>query len=376
MTGKMRLRPARGGPDEPDDTPHRAAPDHRKEPAMTNDELLTDARKRLRRLQPRQADQAVQAGAILVDTRPEYQRRADGQVPGAIVIERNHLEWRLDPASPSKIPLAASHDITWIICCNEGYSSSLAAAALHALGLHQATDVIGGFQAWRAASLPVSSPDNRRTGPTPPWPAPSRQEPASGESRNPNEGGIIMTTVADWHTRALDATGRIVAAIPADRWQAATPCPEWDVHGLVNHLVSGNLWAAELGAGATIEGVGGRLDGDRLGAEAYAASASAASDVFRCPGTLDAPCAVSYGPVPGSVYAGHRFIDVLIHGWDLAMATGQDPTLDPALVDACWDEVEPQAEMLRSSGMFGGDIPVPRGADTQTRLLAVLGRSS
>ena len=129
---------------------------------MTIDELLTDARKRLRRLEPSQAHQAVQAGAILVDTRPEYQRRADGQVPGAIVIERNHLEWRLDPTSPSKIPLAASHDNTWIICCNEGYSSSLTAAALHALGLHQATDVIGGLQAWRAASLPVSSPDNQR----------------------------------------------------------------------------------------------------------------------------------------------------------------------------------------------------------------------
>src|SRR5450631_1546039 len=132
-----------------------------------------------------------------------------------------------------------------------------------------------------------------------------------------------MATVADWHTRALDTTGRVVAAIPADRWQARTPCPEWDVRGLVSHLVSGNLWAAELGAGGTIEGIGDRLDGDLLGADpaaAYAASAGAASDVFRRPGALDAPCAVSYGPVAGSVYAGHRLIDVLIHGWDLAMA--------------------------------------------------------
>ncbi len=140
-----------------------------------------------------------------------------------------------------------------------------------------------------------------------------------------------MNTIADWHAQALKATGRVVSGIPADRWRAATPCSDWDVRGLVNHLVSGNLWAAELGAGGTIERVGGRLDGDRLGSDpaaAYAASAKAASDVFHRPGALDAPCAVSYGPVPGSVYAGHRFIDVLIHGWDLAIATGQDSRLD------------------------------------------------
>lgn len=186
-----------------------------------------------------------------------------------------------------------------------------------------------------------------------------------------------MTTVADWHARALDATGRVVAAIPPDRWQKATPCPDWDVRGLVSHLVSGNLWAAELGAGRTIEEVGHRLDGDRLGADptaAYAASAKAASDVFGRPGALEAPCAVSYGPVPGSVYAGHRFIDVLIHGWDLATATGQDATLDDDLVEACLQVTEPQAGMLRASGAFAEGVPVPPDASAQTRLLATLGR--
>ncbi len=187
-----------------------------------------------------------------------------------------------------------------------------------------------------------------------------------------------MTAVADWHTRALDATGRMVAAIPADRWQAATPCPEWDVRGLVSHLVSGNLWAAELGAGETIERVGDRLNGDVLGAEpaaAYAESARAASDVFHRPGALDAPCAVSYGPVPGSVYAGHRLIDVLIHGWDLAVATGQDAALDDELVEACREVAEPQLGMLRASGAFAAGRPVPPDASGQTRLLAMLGRS-
>ncbi len=125
---------------------------------------------------------------------------------------------------------------------------------------------------------------------------------------------LVMTTVADWHTLALETTRQIVAAVPADRWQAATSCPEWDVRGLVNHLVSGNLWAAELGSGATIEEAGDRLDGDRLGTDpagAHAASATAASAAFHRPGPLNAP----------------YFIDVLIHGWDLATATGQDATL-------------------------------------------------
>ena len=187
-----------------------------------------------------------------------------------------------------------------------------------------------------------------------------------------------MTTVADWHTRALAATGRIVASIPADRWGARTPCPEWEVRGLVSHLVSGNWWAAELGAGVTIEQVVDRLDGDVLGADPaapYAASAGAASDVFRRPGALDAPCAVSYGPVAGTVYAGHRLIDVLIHGWDLATATGQDPTLDDDLVEACRQVAEPQIGMLRASGAFADGRPVPPDASAQARLLAMLGRS-
>jgi uncharacterized protein (TIGR03086 family) len=188
---------------------------------------------------------------------------------------------------------------------------------------------------------------------------------------------LVMTTVADWHTLALDRTGRLVAAIPADRWQAATPCAGWDVRALVNHLVSGNWWAAKLGAGATIEQVGDRLDGDRLGCDpvaAYAASAEAASDVFHRPGALQAPCAVSYGPVPGLVYAGHRFIDVLIHGWDLALATGQDRALDDDLAKACCKVTEPQIDMLRASGSFGEGLPVAPEASAQVRLLAMLGR--
>jgi uncharacterized protein (TIGR03086 family) len=187
-----------------------------------------------------------------------------------------------------------------------------------------------------------------------------------------------MTDIAELHAQALDATGRLVRGVPADRWHTPTPCADWDAHALVNHLVSGNLWAAELAAGGTIEGVGTRLEGDLLGddpAAAYEQSAVAAAAVFRRPGALDAPCAVSYGPVPGSVYAGHRFLDVLVHGWDLALATGQDYTIDPHLMQACRHVIEPELEAFRSAGALGPEVAVPADASAQTQFLALLGRT-
>lgn len=95
---------------------------------------------------------------MLVDIRPEFQRRADGEIPGAVIVERNHLEWRLHPASSGRIPEAVDADVQWIVICDEGYASSLAAATLRLIGLHRATDVVGGFQAWRQAVLPVHPP--------------------------------------------------------------------------------------------------------------------------------------------------------------------------------------------------------------------------
>jgi uncharacterized protein (TIGR03086 family) len=186
-----------------------------------------------------------------------------------------------------------------------------------------------------------------------------------------------MTDVARLHRHSLDATGRTVAAIRSDQLDSPTPAGDWDVRALLNHVVAGNLWAAELAAGKTIAEVGDRLEGDVLGddpAAAYRASADAAAAVFEQPGALEAPCAVSYGPVPGSVYAGHRFLDVLIHGWDLAVATGQDATLDPDLVRGCLEVVEPQLAMLQASGAFGPAVETSPDADPQTRLLGMLGR--
>ncbi|HEU5308952.1 MAG TPA: rhodanese-like domain-containing protein [Acidimicrobiia bacterium] len=123
------------------------------------DDLLDEARARLRRFGPVEAAHAVERGALLVDIRPQWQRDADGEIPGALLIERNHLEWRLDPSSDARIPEAVDHDVEIVIVCSEGYSSSLAAASLQDLGLHRATDLDGGFLAWRAAGLPTRSTD-------------------------------------------------------------------------------------------------------------------------------------------------------------------------------------------------------------------------
>jgi rhodanese-related sulfurtransferase len=122
--------------------------------APSVDDVLERARSRLRRLDPAQAQEAISAGAILVDTRPHAQRRAEGAVPGALLVERNVLEWRFDPRSPARLPEATYHAHV-IVMCSEGYASSLAAASLQDLGLRNATDLIGGFVAWARAGLPV-----------------------------------------------------------------------------------------------------------------------------------------------------------------------------------------------------------------------------
>ena len=119
------------------------------------DGVLERARRRLKRVDPQQAAVEHRDGALLVDTRAFEQRQRDGKIPGALVIDRTVLEWRLDPTSPHRVAQAVDHEIRVILICDQGYSSSLAAASLQDLGLVKATDVIGGFQAWKAAGLPV-----------------------------------------------------------------------------------------------------------------------------------------------------------------------------------------------------------------------------
>ncbi|WP_405450831.1 rhodanese-like domain-containing protein [Streptomyces achromogenes] len=120
------------------------------------DEVLERVRAGYRRIEAWEAHKAALDGdALLVDIRYAALRERDGLIPGAVVVERNELEWRLDPQGSHRLPEATGHDLRVVVICNEGYASSLAAASLHQLGLHRATDLVGGFQAWRAEGLPV-----------------------------------------------------------------------------------------------------------------------------------------------------------------------------------------------------------------------------
>ena len=119
------------------------------------DRILDDARSRLTRMSAHDVPAALARGAVLVDIRPQAQRAREGDVPAALVVERNVLEWRCDPTSDARLPQATDDDVEWVVLCSEGYTSSLAAAALLDLGLHRSTDVIGGFHALKAEGVLV-----------------------------------------------------------------------------------------------------------------------------------------------------------------------------------------------------------------------------
>ncbi len=142
--------------------------------ALGVDGVLARARRRLDRLTPEAAADAFFDGALLVDIRPRDQRLWEGGIPGALIVERNVLEWRLDPVSDARLPEADSYDRQVILFCSEGYATSLAAVSLQDLGLWRATDLIGGFQAWAAAGLPVTSSRSAGT------PAPAEPPVAGG----------------------------------------------------------------------------------------------------------------------------------------------------------------------------------------------------
>lgn len=181
------------------------------------------------------------------------------------------------------------------------------------------------------------------------------------------------------HAEALDHTRKWVAGIKSNQWHDATPCSEWDVREVVNHIVGENLWVPDMVAGKSIEEVGDVYDGDMLGDDplaAYDQSAKLAADAFRVPGAMENPVKVSYGPVPGRVYTEHRLIDVVIHGWDVAKATGQDTTIPAQFVDALVPKVELEVDAFEASGYFGKRVKVSDQAEAQTRLLGMLGRQA
>ena len=127
--------------------------DARGNSASRVDAVLESARARLTRLDARNLPEALSRGALLVDIRPAAQRASEGDVPAALVIERNVLEWRCDPTSDARLPQATGDDVEWVILCSEGYTSSLAAAALLDLGLHRSTDVVGGYHALKTTGV-------------------------------------------------------------------------------------------------------------------------------------------------------------------------------------------------------------------------------
>jgi uncharacterized protein (TIGR03086 family) len=188
-----------------------------------------------------------------------------------------------------------------------------------------------------------------------------------------------MTDQVKLHGVAAEGFDRRVAAIAADQWSAPTPCSEWDVRTLVNHLVYEAKWAPDLFAGKTIEEVGDRYEGDQLGDDpvgAWRESNAGARGAIAEPGALDRTVHLSFADVPGSEYLNQLTLDLAVHGWDLARAIGADETIDPVLVDAILPYIEANAEMISGSGVFGEPVKVPADADAQTRLLGLLGRKT
>lgn len=186
-----------------------------------------------------------------------------------------------------------------------------------------------------------------------------------------------MTEVPELYRRALDAFGARLRSVGEDQWTSPTPCSEWTVRDLANHVLGENRWVPPLLEGKTIEQVGDAFEGDLLGDDPAAAWEEAAREALasvRDPGALARTVHLSFGDFPGRFYVGQLLSDHVIHSWDLARATGGDETLDPELVRFAYDELVPQFEQWRKAGAFGPRVDVADGADLQTKLLAEAGR--
>ena len=172
---------------------------------------------------------------------------------------------------------------------------------------------------------------------------------------------------------------RRVAEVGADQWALDTPCTEWDVRTLVNHVAVEDLWVPPLLRGQTIEQVGDRFDGDQLADDPKAAWRAAHDDAVRAVGALpsaESTVHLSAGDFPASFYVTQLIFDHVVHAWDLATAIGADTRLDPELVEFSVDEFISQEESYRASGAIAERPAMPDGADAQTRLLAMFGRKA
>lgn len=177
--------------------------------------------------------------------------------------------------------------------------------------------------------------------------------------------------------RAVREFGSRVHLVEDDQWDAPTPCSEWNVRDLVNHLVYEDVWAPPLLEGKTIAEVGDRFEGDLLGDDPHKAwdeASASALAAARAPGALEKTVHLSFGDRPGSEYLSQLLNDHVIHAWDLARAIGADERLDAELVEWLFSRAKPLEDDLKQSGLFGNHVEVPEDADTQTKLLAVMGR--
>ena len=187
-----------------------------------------------------------------------------------------------------------------------------------------------------------------------------------------------MSELADLFERAVDEFGNRVEAVDKDQWKNATPCTEWNVSDLVNHIVYEDRWVPPLLAGKTIQDVGDRFEGDLLGDDAKGAWAEAANEALNSVAEVDDERIVhlSFGDFPARFYISQLLSDHVIHAWDLARAIGGDDRLDPDLVDFVYDFIAPQVEQWRGAGVFGAAQDVPPDANRQTELLAMVGRKT
>jgi uncharacterized protein (TIGR03086 family) len=180
------------------------------------------------------------------------------------------------------------------------------------------------------------------------------------------------------HSEALDLFTERVRAVRPDQWDAPTPCAEWNVRDLVNHLTAEQLWVSQLVVhGATIEAMGNTFDGDMLGHEpviSWENAAEASRRAFHTHGALDRIVHLSYGDTRASDYCSQMTADLVVHAWDLSRAIGADERLPAELVDFTAREVTPHAAKLEKSGLFAAPVEPPGGADVQTKLLCLLGR--
>lgn len=179
------------------------------------------------------------------------------------------------------------------------------------------------------------------------------------------------------HDRALDLFAARVRAVGDDSWDGDTPCSEWNVRDLVNHVAAENWWTRPLMAGDRVEDVGDEFEGDVLGEDPIAgfdASTVAARRAFEPDDALERTVHLSFGDVPGALYLMQRVTDLLVHAWDLAVATGQDPSVPDDLATWTWEANEPYREMIAAAPVFGDPVEVPDDADAWTRLLALVGR--